>query len=343
MHNDRIKWIDTCKGIAMILVILGHSHLPKILQSFIYSFHMPLFFFLSGYVFNVKNTFKEFSIKKLKTLYIPYLVFSLVIYIFDFTMYFISNKIHKNYNFNFVNRIIGIILPWRGVFSGVLWFLICLVVMEFIMWFIIKASKNNNKIIIAITSIITIIGVIYIKLIGLALPFYIDVVFITFIYFSLGYSLKSSKLLRNIKLNKVSIGIITMILFITYYINYLDLGKTNVELYESKIGNVVLYFLSAFSGIIIFVVISKKFEKSKILNFLGKNTLIYYSLQGVLITILMQGLKLIPYLYKNTFTTDLLRGIIMSIMTLFILIPISKLINKYLPFVIGKNKSKLCD
>lgn len=49
---DRIQWIDNLKALTMLLVILGHCkllvHIPY-LMSAIYSFHMPLFFMISGF------------------------------------------------------------------------------------------------------------------------------------------------------------------------------------------------------------------------------------------------------------------------------------------------------
>ena len=44
----RLDWVDIAKGIAIVLMILGHSSLPNMIQNWIYSFHMPFFFFISG-------------------------------------------------------------------------------------------------------------------------------------------------------------------------------------------------------------------------------------------------------------------------------------------------------
>lgn len=46
-RNKRVEWIDIAKGITMLLVILGHS-VFGVLRGAIFSFHMPLFFILSG-------------------------------------------------------------------------------------------------------------------------------------------------------------------------------------------------------------------------------------------------------------------------------------------------------
>lgn len=73
--NKRIEYIDIAKGIAIIMVLLGHIDLCPIgLKSSIYSFHMPLFFILSGY-FMKEGIEIRLLIKKLfKSLMVPYLI-----------------------------------------------------------------------------------------------------------------------------------------------------------------------------------------------------------------------------------------------------------------------------
>lgn len=50
--------IDISKGIAIILMVIGHSSYPTELYKIIYSFHMPLFYLLSGYFMN-KNSLTD--------------------------------------------------------------------------------------------------------------------------------------------------------------------------------------------------------------------------------------------------------------------------------------------
>lgn len=57
-----LPWLDTAKGIGIILVIIGHSMFP--MHTLIDSFHMPLFFVLSGLTFSAKSTFRSFVAKK---------------------------------------------------------------------------------------------------------------------------------------------------------------------------------------------------------------------------------------------------------------------------------------
>jgi len=51
--DKRIEWLDVLKGIGIFFVVAGHfykSDDPVLV--YIYSFHMPLFFFISGYVYD---------------------------------------------------------------------------------------------------------------------------------------------------------------------------------------------------------------------------------------------------------------------------------------------------
>lgn len=92
---QRIKWIDLAKGITILLVVIGHvslgllesrnfvssTKLLLLIVQMVYVFHMPVFFALSGFFFktlNSKNEFMYMFKKKIISLGIPYVAFSLV-------------------------------------------------------------------------------------------------------------------------------------------------------------------------------------------------------------------------------------------------------------------------
>lgn len=79
-NSKRDVSIDICKGIGIMLMVLGHSGSPKIVHDFIYMFHMPLFFFVSGYCFDEKylNIPFAFVKKKIKGLWWPYVKYSIL-------------------------------------------------------------------------------------------------------------------------------------------------------------------------------------------------------------------------------------------------------------------------
>lgn len=68
--EGRLTAFDIAKGIGIILVILGHSGITGV--RYIYSFHMPLFFIISGYFLSERGTTKDYILKKTKQLMLPY-------------------------------------------------------------------------------------------------------------------------------------------------------------------------------------------------------------------------------------------------------------------------------
>lgn len=72
--------ISITKGIAIILMVIGHSGCPPLLDKAIYLFHMPLFFFVAGWFFKEKylSDKKTFLIKRIKGLYWPFVKYGFI-------------------------------------------------------------------------------------------------------------------------------------------------------------------------------------------------------------------------------------------------------------------------
>jgi len=90
--KKRFEYIDTLKGFAILCVIWGHSiqflrnnddSFKNPIFEFIYSFHMPLFFFISGYFFmsSLKIDFIDFIKNKFTQLLLPCLMWGIFVYI----------------------------------------------------------------------------------------------------------------------------------------------------------------------------------------------------------------------------------------------------------------------
>ncbi len=82
MSKDRILWLDTLKVMAIYLVVLGHivstTYQPD-LKGIIYSFHMPLFFMISGYLNKDKhNAIKANVLLDSALCLVMYIVFSIL-------------------------------------------------------------------------------------------------------------------------------------------------------------------------------------------------------------------------------------------------------------------------
>lgn len=114
--EQRVKYVDNIKAVAMLLVIAGHIRfISPGLKQWIYAFHVPLFFFASGLVsrFHEEHTLQyemKFLYKKIETLLIPFLLWALIYCNFTF-----KNVLKVCYG--------NISTIYSGGSNGQLWFL----------------------------------------------------------------------------------------------------------------------------------------------------------------------------------------------------------------------------
>ncbi len=104
---NRFDWIDYAKGLGIILVVYGHVirglNESKIISeklyyysdTFVYSFHMPLFFILSGFLFQssfFKRGIKSFFSNKVQTLLYPFVIWSVIQISIEYIMSSYTNR-----------------------------------------------------------------------------------------------------------------------------------------------------------------------------------------------------------------------------------------------------------
>ena len=111
---ERLVYIDILKGIAIILVVMGHMFVPytdyldSTVNQMIYSVHIPLFIFLSGFVFHLsqgKHSVRITIMKRILSLLLPFFCFSAVYCIANDISYsdmLLKNEIHNGYWFTLV-------------------------------------------------------------------------------------------------------------------------------------------------------------------------------------------------------------------------------------------------
>lgn len=107
--SKRNAEIDILKGIGILLVVILHIGLPSMFWSnFFGAFHMAIFIFCSGYCFKAKNfqdTPFKYCLRKLKSLYFPYVSFCVFLILFN--NFFVSCNIYTD-NIDFLSANIGI-------------------------------------------------------------------------------------------------------------------------------------------------------------------------------------------------------------------------------------------
>jgi len=281
----RIEYIDIARGIGILLVVLGHNeNLEKIsffTHQLIYSFHIPLFFFLSGYLLNVSVPFFEFFKKRFHSLLKPYFF---TIFIF----YFISVSFGTMGFWTAIQRIIkslygtGYYLEWIQ-----LWFLPHLFVVNLyaFLFFTIFGRWNNRF--IRWTALVVTLGISSLFLTDFypfslsmfgksyvlqGLPFSLDLVLLSGFFFILGSEIRqatSERIFENVYL-LMGAGIVMVLtnLFLSPLVNF------NTRMYESYWINTI----EAIAGILFVLTLSRQIELrtqrlASLLTYLGQISL----------------------------------------------------------------------
>lgn len=180
MESKRIEAIDVAKGIGIFLVVIGHFiNMNSYPGRVIYSFHMPLFFFLSGICFNEKKyaTLLEFFGNRARTLLWPCFCFTMTISLFQSVLISIP------------------LCSLRQELPGALWFLPILFVAEIFYFYLCKMKKNYRLMILLTFYCIGI--TFYEELQGL--PYKTSFIPKALLYYGLGHILRDKTLcyLRN--------------------------------------------------------------------------------------------------------------------------------------------------
>lgn len=106
--SPRVPYIDTAKGIAMIVIIAGHMVQIPAQNMYFSSFNLMLFTFISGLFLNTNKhkDFAAYAMSKIRSLYIPFVFFYSILFIYWFF-------IEKNYR--------SASIPWEAAATGLVW------------------------------------------------------------------------------------------------------------------------------------------------------------------------------------------------------------------------------
>lgn len=336
MEKKRIEWIDTAKGIGMIFVQMGHTYFPDIIINWIYSFHMPLFFFLSGVTYRGERyNFKEYFIRKIKSFLIPYLLFCIISILSSRILQALSGNI----NLNIKDIVCSVLLnfPQRPY-----WFFICLFVSEMIYFclnkIIVREKKQRKLIILFVSILIAILNDQFIKVFWL--PLCGDLIPTALTFICLGDIL--AKYIKNAKRSFVIIPGALMVNILMTIAN-LKLTNQKVDMVVNQYGNYVLFMIGAVSGCIFVAECAKLLCRStenktvkNILIYIGINSAVFYGLQQVIYAWVDRILaRVLPFYKINDFCV-VLSAIILTIITLVVISIIVVLYNKTVKKIIDR-------
>lgn len=267
--NNRDEAIDIAKGIAIICVIIGHlDGVNGILANAIYSFHMPLFFLVSGYLFKPSGN-KESIIKNFERLVKPYL---LVCGLFFLWFLILGIKYH---NLDVPTRAIIQILFGSGLYQhsliwpkiptiGVIWFLLALFWCK-VAYNIVYSYKQRYLIAGLIAVVANLLGYYVINLPLTILPGLGGLMF-----FMLGNFFREKKMYLNIRQKVIFLsGVLCWIVAIFYSHTLMvgcEYGCYPLDIIAGCAGTLVIYKLSI-------VIKSYTVYLSKVLMWFGMNSM----------------------------------------------------------------------
>lgn len=281
MEKQFNKKMLILQAFAIILVVIGHRGGIQVFADWfsIYSYHMPLFIFISGYFYkdeNQNNIFK-FILKKIKNLVIPYYIWAFI--------YFFIILILKRFNLPTYSYDIGFKMfflePWitghQLGLNAAAWFVLSLFLVQVIYIIFRRLSHLKNEWIL--TAIFIIIGGISVLFAneGYNEGIYLTIVRTGFLiqFYQIGYLYKK-KIENKFKVNNL---VYFILLFIVQFLIIKMWGAKSfsaVFCNEFDHNNVFLPLLTSITGIMLWMKISELLlpilGENKLFNYIGKNT-----------------------------------------------------------------------
>lgn len=318
---QRIDFIDKIKGVCIILVIYSHI-LGDLFEGarFIFCFHMPIFFCLSGLFFKPYTCYKEFLRRKVNTLLVPFVFF----YIISYSLFFLKKAAFGSIqNFSIWDFLYG-----EQMFNISLWFLLSLFIISNIMYGIHYFKSSIVKLlVVAILGMIGYVGALC--NFGNLLFFMASLTSLPFYY--LGWILRGNGYLE--RRNAWELGIGLCFLFVGLVIAFISstpprLLYFNNTIMEGNIFEIYITSVSLVSGLMI--VLKYLLKRGKFISWIGNNSIVLLVLHMLftpfiypIVSIFIQGNSM----YFCSFFIDITLCIIS--------IPI---VTRFIPVFIGKKE-----
>ena len=152
--DDRIGYIDLFRGIGIVLMVMGHIGFYWRFDWYIHAFHMPMFFFASGYFYRYpRDGFRRFVRKKAEVLLVPYVFYGL----FNYLLWILMDYRGGDSLFSPITHLLWTNTTGLPV-AGALWFLTSLFLAQLLYTFIHFLSGSNNRARVLMCCVLVIIG-----------------------------------------------------------------------------------------------------------------------------------------------------------------------------------------
>lgn len=291
MKNNRIGWIDAAKGIAMFLVVLGHNPLPPAAVRIIYCLNVPIFFLMSGYTFRTEKYSSIWELAKVlaRRVVLPYVLMNCA----AFGVFYWTRGLHPDLSGAkqlFLGMVYGVGDNGSLRFNIPLWFLPCLCVVQCFWYLIDRYGKKAKTFWILLSSVI---GYFIFALVQVRLPWGIDVAFTGLVFFALGNFFRKEQLENALFRIPSVLGFVVMM---GCNVGFNVLNKSaypNVDINSMIFGNFFLFYICSVSGCIAIVYLARLFQWSRILRYIGRNTLWVLGLHSLFIQLFELKMKLV--------------------------------------------------
>ena len=318
----------------------------------IYSFHMPLFFLLSGYLVKETQHRKLFMFMKNKfmTRIVPFFFFNILV----LPCYFINEKI-SNQSID-VSRLFQLslyLLAGTPVFNYITWFLTCLFSVEVINYFLYPVLRKSRIVLCMAMVLFYIMGwgfsckaAIINQYITIPNYWYIQEALVAYSFYLFGNLIAACPILHkkmNPYLNVFLLLLTATCVFATFNLNNGPFKFYPVVLFASGgYGSFLLFPLTAIAGSLCIISASRLMPSFSFMSFLGRNTLSLMGLDGILfnfVNIVFINFSLKIFFPENHFSV-FMQCASLTCITMFLCVPFIILLKRYLPFMIGYRKDK---
>lgn len=283
--KQRYDWVDVLKFLGIFSIYLGHcGNSAGKLYPFVFIYHVPLFFFVSGFFAkkDENKAIKEYIVKKSKHLLIPYAFFALISSI----SFSIANNLGAKETLNMIIKYFGGVRNTLDAAS--LWFIPCIFIVSLMYFLLTKAFKNKSIVLIVSITLFTITQTILPNnpMIKPSWFMNIDSAMYYIIYYAIGDIIfdKISKFkfrelnLKNKLLFLIISTIISNITIIIYFkgsgnVYNIIVNRLNI-LNELSLANSIYNVIIAFIIIYFNIIIAFILKEIRLFKVLGANTLL---------------------------------------------------------------------
>lgn len=286
---NRLVWADNAKAIAIWLMVFCHANLNShFLMTFIYIFHMPVFFLISGFFDHGEGLSWTIVKKNFNNLIRPYFIYSL----FGFLICWISPYLHPElfqcyhnmwdvYKAAFVGMFLmdDHISSWSFMPLGVLWFLVALFFCKLFWLFFISAYKLRPYFVIMPLLLCLFIwqtnpSVFSLDSAVMAIPFYAG-----------GFLMKKYRILDLLFSNKCYLFFTFVAL--TLYLIFEGVANGKVDMDGCNYGNNLLsFYVNGFLGALACILLAQIIDdRTGLMAIVGRSTMMVLAIHPLIIYI----------------------------------------------------------